>query len=134
MIRRIGIACAAMAMWLMFGLVVGFAFVCFPLLSLAWVAFDSDWLRKRLTSYGQGLDSCANVVLLDGSNLETISSHVGRMYTAKYGNMYKNLHAVDKDYPLTWQARLVRRLTDIAEPDHIYKSVELWAVDSQVPL
>jgi prepilin-type processing-associated H-X9-DG protein len=134
MMRRLGIAFAAMVMWLLFGAVVWVTFVLFPLLTVAWVLRDSDWLRTRLTRYGQALDSAANVTFLDGHPKETISSHVGRYYTIKYGNPYKTIYASDPLLFLPWQCVFVKWLTDLAESDHVYHAVEQWALDAAVPL
>lgn len=134
MSKRLLVAFAAMVMWLAFGLVVGAAFIVFPVLTAVWVCNGSEWLRDRLTKYGQALDSCANVPFLDGHPKETISSHVGRFYTARYGNAYKLLPATNPDLVIPWQCVFVRWLTDKGEPDHVYKAVEQWAVDAKVPL
>ncbi len=134
MIKRLAIAFAAMCMWFMFGVEVSIAFAAFPFLTAVWVVRDSDWLRKRLTAYGQALDQCANVVFMDGHPKETISSHVGRIYSAKYGNGYKGMLGLKPDLVIPWQAVFVHWVTDFAEPDHVYKSVEAWAVASDIDL
>lgn len=134
MMKRIAIAFAAMVMWVLFGIEVWIAFIAFPVLCLAWIFNSSDWLQQRLTSYGQALDSCANVVFMDGHPKETISSHVGRFYEARYGNPYKGREMTRPDLVMPWQALFVKWLTDFAETDHVLKAVEQWAIDANVAL
>lgn len=133
-LKRIGIAIAALVMWLAFGLVVIPIWLIFPLATLWWVIKNRNGLRDRLTRYGQALDSCSNVIVFDGHPKETISSHVGRMYSAKYGNPDKGLVITDANFKLPFMAKFVYWLTNLGESRHCYKAVEVWAVEAQVPL
>lgn len=132
--KRCAIAIAVMVMWISFGLVVWVGFVLVPFAVVAYVCRESEWLYKRIGGYGQALDSCANTLFMDGHPKETISSHCGRYYETKYGNLYKNRPATNPEVVLPWQAIFVKWLTDIGEVDHVYKAVEQWAIDTQVDL
>jgi hypothetical protein len=134
MIRRILIAIAALVMWLAFGIAVIPVWIIFPFATLWWVIKNRNGLRDRLTRYGQALDACANVVVFDGHPKETISSHVGRMYSAKFGNPEKGMPITDPDFKLPVMAVFVYWLTNIGEKRHVYNSVESWAVQQGVKL
>lgn len=134
MIQRIKIVIAAIIMLVLFLAVIIPAAISVPFLLAAYVLTGSDWLRSRVTSFGQGLDGAANVVLMDGHPKETISSHAGRFYEAKYGNPYEGRPATQPDLVIPWQARFVHWLTNLAEPGHVLKSVEQWTIDQKVPL
>ena len=134
MIFRLKIAIAALVMLVLFLTIIIPAAIAVPFLLVVYIFAGSDWLRSRVTSFGQGLDGAANVVFLDGHPKETISSHVGRWYEKKYGNAYEGRPPSIPDLVIPWRARFVKWLTDKGEPDHVYKSVEQWAVDKGVPL
>ena len=132
--RRLLIAFAALIMWVLFGAIIAVAFCFVPVLMVAYVCTGSAWLYSRVGAFGQALDSCANVPFMDGHPKETISSHAGRYYEAKYGNPYKNRGPTQQDLVIPWQAKLVRWLTDMAEENHVLKAVEEWAITTGVPL
>lgn len=132
--RRIALAFAALFMLIVFITIILIGAVMALFFLLGYIVTGSEWLRDRLTKFGQGIDSAANVILLDGHPKETISSHVGRMYSAKFGNVYKGMAPTDPDYVLPRIAIIVMHITDIGEPDHVYKAVEEWAVEAKVPL
>lgn len=132
--RRLLLLVAAIFMLFAFmAIVLGGVFLSLVFL-LAFLVTGSDWLKERITRFGQAVDSAANVVLLDGHPKETISSHVGRMYTAKYGNEYKTLPITDPDLVLPWPAPMVRFITDLGQKDHVFRSVEMWAYNSNVEI
>ncbi len=132
--KRLAIAFAAIVMLICFLTVIVGALVALPLFILGYVITGSDWLYARIGAFGHGLDSCANVPWLDGHPKETISSHTGRFYEAKYGNPYKKRPATNPDQVIPWQAAFVKWLTDKAETNHVYKAVEQWAVDAKIDL
>lgn len=134
MIDRLRIGLAALVMWLAFGLIVIPVWIVFPLGVAWWVWKNRNGLRDRLTRFGQALDECANVVLFDGDPRETVSSHVGRMYSVKYGNPDKGILITQPNFVIPMMARVVKFLTDQFAPQHVYKSVETWAIEKDVQL
>lgn len=134
MISRLKVALAALVMLVLFLLLILPAAFMVPFLLVVYVLTGSEWLRSHVTSFGQGLDGAANVVLMDGRPQETISSHAGRYYEAKFGNAYEGRPPSIPDLVIPWQARFVKWLTDLVEPDHVYKSVEQWTIEKGVPL
>lgn len=134
MIYRLKIALLGLVMLVLFLLVIAGGVIACLVFLLGYVLTGSDWLRSRVTSFGRALDQGANVPFMDGHEKEPISSHVGRFYEAKYGNAYKSRPPTIPDLVIPWQAKFVRWLTDLAEVDHVYKSVEDWAVEKGLPL
>lgn len=133
--KRLGICFAALVMLVLFVIVIAAAVVVTLPLLVVYLFNASAWLYDRIGKFGQALDSCANVPFLDGHPKETISSHVGRFYEAKFGNPYKlRPYATQPDVVIPWQAQFVKWLTDLAEKDHVLHAVEQWAVDDRVPL
>ena len=134
MIYRLRIAFAALIMLVLFLLVIAGGVIAVLVFIVGYVATGSDWLRSRVTSFGQALDSAANVPFMDGHPKETVSSHAGRYFEAKYGNAYKGRPATQPALVIPWQAKFVRWLTDLAEPDHVLRAVEDWTIEKNVPL
>ena len=134
MIQRLKIALAALIMLVLFLLVITAGTVATLIGLVVYIFRDSAWLRARITTFGRSLNAAAGVFFADTEGHETISSWAGRNYTAKYGNKYKNLPATLPDLVIPWQAKFVRWLTDLAEPDHVYKAVEEWTVEKGIPL
>jgi hypothetical protein len=132
--RRVLLLAAALFMLVAFLVIVLIGVVLALVFLIGFLFSGSAWLRDRITKFGQALDSAANVVLLDGHPKETISSHVGRMYSAKFGNPYKAMPVTNPDFVLPWQARIVFAITNFGEADHVYHAVEEWAVDANIEL
>lgn len=134
MIQRLKLTTVAFIMLVLFLLVIAVAVIATILGLVVYVFRDSAWLRSRITTFGRSLDAAAGVFFADMEGHETMSGWSGRCYTRKYGNVYKGLPATDADFVIPWQAKFVKWLTDLAEVDHVYKSVEQWTIDQNIPL
>lgn len=132
--KRLAIAFAALFMMTAFIIIILIGVVMALVFIVGYILSDSAWLRDRLTKFGQSIDAAANVVLLDGHPKETISSHVGRIYSAKYGNPIKNMPVVNPNLVIPWPAPVVKWITNFGEKDHVYHAVESWAVEQKVPV
>lgn len=134
-IERAKLVLAASVMMFFFVPIVMVGIVIAVIMLVSYLFRDSQWVYKRLVAFGSALDQASNVVLFDGDERETISSHVGRFYEAKYGNPIKGRPgATDTLLVLPWQCEFVKWLTDLGEPDHVYHAVEQWAVDAELGL
>jgi hypothetical protein len=93
--------------------------------ALAWfLVSGSDEAREFVGFKGKALDQVCNAVYFGGHPKETVSSHAGRFYEAKYGNRYKGRPASDPDIEIPLWAKAVHAVTEIAEKGHVLKAVE----------
>lgn len=134
MIERVKLLFAALFMLIVFLLIIIVGVVLTIIFLIGYLITGSAWLRSRVTNFGIGLDQAANVVFMDGNPKETISSHAGRYYEAKYGNPYKGRPATRPGLVIPWQAVAVCTVTNLGEKDHVLNAVEQWAVDAAIPL
>lgn len=128
--KRLGEAIAALLMWFVFGIGALILLVALPLLILRYVIVGTDSARSHVKLPGKALDQVVNCAFFGGHPKETLSSHCGRYFEAKYGNPYEGIQPSEpreriswwEDIP--WWAHVVRWVTDIAEKDHVLKAIE----------
>lgn len=122
--KRVGLFLAGAFMLIVFG--VG-AVVSLPMFALAlvWFLLTGSVAAEAFVGFrGRALDQLCNAVYFNGDPRETISSHCGRYYEAKYGNPYKGRPATHPDLVIPWSVQFVHRLTSLAEKDHVLRAVQ----------
>lgn len=122
--KRIALFLAGSFMLIVFGTGVLVALPMFAL-ALVWFLITGSVTAQEFVSFrGMSLDQVCNAVYLKGDPRETVSSHCGRFYEAKYGNPYKRRPATNPDLVIPWRVQFVHRLTSLAEKDHVLKAVQ----------
>lgn len=133
--KRLQISIAAFLMWGIFAVYDTLAMAVLPVLITAYLFTGRARLYREVGNAGKAMDQLCNVVFLDGHPKETVSSHAGRYYEAKYGNPYKGRpNALRPNLVIPARYRFVHWLTDKFERDHARKAVEQWTIDAGLPL
>lgn len=121
------VALLGLLFWFVFGL-GGIVVILLQLLGIAlYRASGNEAIKEWVTVTGEATDCLANAAWFDGDFRETVSSHTGRWFTAKYGNSYHSdigTTPTQPDLVIPWKFRFVAWLTDKFETDHVYRAIE----------
>lgn len=110
--KRLGEALAATLMWLTFtAMALPVLLLAFPFWILRYVVTGKPEHRDAIKLPGKALDQLCNCAYFGGHPKETISSHAGRWLS----------EAPDR---APWWAKVVARLTDVFEENHVFKAIE----------
>jgi hypothetical protein len=114
--KRAKIALAGLIYWCAFTPFILLTLVA-QLIGIAWYACTgNDAVRLWVYRTGKAGDQLCNASLFSGNPKETISSHAGRIYQRAEASPAD-------DFPIPRWARVVKWLTDLAEPDHVIKAI-----------
>jgi hypothetical protein len=122
--KRLGKAAAAAVMLFAFGLGSLLALPCVAVALLGFAVTGREGFGRYVSYRGKSFDQVCNTYWFNGHPKETISSHAGRYFEAKYGNPYKGRPATDPELVIPRWARAIAWLTNLAEADHCLKAVE----------
>lgn len=122
--QRLGKVFVGVVMWLIFSLAGCAIFVLQGFGILLWLLTGWQSVYAWVGRTGKSSDQLANAGVLGGHHKETVSSHAGRYYEAKFGNSYKGRPATDSSIKIPVWAVVVNRITGLIEKDHVLKAVE----------